>query len=519
MRNISITTKLYGFLALFLVSIGAIWAMTFSASRQVGEYLNPSKVEIMKQAEAMRRAMEIIERELNAAVQEKDVELLADCDEKSEIFRSALTTLTALDSAHREEYISVRNSFDAYFRSAKAVALILIREDIYNREINTHAEIVKRTLPELEKKVDEIAGRNYQAFTGLLERATTLTSSLAKENAMVFVVLLAFSALLLPLMITSITSPLAKLILATKQIAKGNLDARAEVWAKDEIGDLAVSFNEMTATLQEKSAALVKTTEELSVANMELKEADRLKGDFLASVSHELRTPLNAIINFSEMILEDWEQLKTDKEWSGQAKDMLARSLQSSKRLLVMINDLLDLAKIEAGHMGLELAREEINEVAADAVATVSPLAKAKNLPLVFTPASGLPPFLMDEGKVLQILINLLSNAIKFTESGSVSAETCRSKDGLGVLILVKDTGIGISPEDQKIIFDRFRQAEAADSRRYPGTGLGLNLAQNLARLCGGWITVESVKEKGSTFTLFLPFTIPTDRQNPQAGV
>ena len=511
MKDISITTKLYGVLALFLLSIAAIWAMTFSASRQVGEFLNPSKVEVMKQAETMRRAMEVIERELNAAVQEKDVELLADCDEKSEIFRNALTTLTALDSAHREEYIAVRSSFDAYFRSAKAVALILIRDDIYNREINTHAEIVKRTLPGLEKKVDEIAGRNYQAFTGLLERATTLTSALVRENSMVFIALLAVSAVFLPLLIRSITSPLAKLVLATKLVAKGNLDARAEVRARDEIGDLAVSFNEMTAALREKSEALVKMTEDLSVANAELKEADRLKGDFLAAVSHELRTPLNAIINFSEMILEDWEQLGTDKEWAGQARDMLARSLHSSKRLLVMINDLLDLAKIEAGHMGLDLAKDEINEVAADAVATVAPLAKAKNLPLVFTPAKGLPAFLMDEGKILQILINLLSNAIKFTESGSVSVETSRSHDGLGVLVRVRDTGIGISSEDRKIIFDRFRQAEEADSRKYPGTGLGLNLAQNLAKLCGGWISVESEKGKGSTFTLFLPFAIPLE--------
>jgi signal transduction histidine kinase len=506
MRDISIRAKLYGVLALFLVSLGGIWAMTFSASRQVGEYLNPGKVEAMREAEAMRRAMEAIERNFNAAVQEKDVELLAECDAKSEVFLDALNTLTALDPPNRAEYLSVRASFDAYFRSAKAVAMILIREDIYNREINTHAEVVKRALPGLEKGVESIANRNYEAFTGLLERATTLTNSLVRENSMVLFILLAVSAVIHPLIIRTITSPLAKLALATKQIAGGNLDVKAEVRVHDEIGDLAVSFNEMTAALREKSAALRKTTEELSMVNAELKEADRLKSDFLASVSHELRTPLNAIINFSEMILEDWDQMSSNEAWAGEARDMLGRSLQSSRRLLVMINDLLDLAKIEAGHMGLALEEADLNEVASDALATVSPLARGKNLPLTFVPAKDLPLFPMDEGKSLQILINLLSNAVKFTDSGSVTLQTLRSPDGLGALARVADTGIGISREDQAIIFDRFRQAEGADSRKYSGAGLGLNLARNLAHLCGGWISVESEKNKGSTFTLFLPF-------------
>ncbi|MDH5638163.1 MAG: HAMP domain-containing histidine kinase, partial [Nitrospinota bacterium] len=187
-------------------------------------------------------------------------------------------------------------------------------------------------------------------------------------------------------------------------------------------------------------------------------------------------------------------------------QDMLNRSLLNSRRLLVMINDLLDLAKIEAGHMDLFLERSDLKEVVADAVATVSSLARHKSLEISYKVLDEPPEFLMDEHKVLQITINLLSNAIKFTDKGSVVVEILRSGDGGGAIMRVVDTGIGMSPEDQAIIFDRFRQAEGANTRNYSGTGLGLNLARRLAELHGGWIKAESEKGKGSIFTLFLPF-------------
>ena len=506
MRTISIKTKLYGVLALYLISFVAVWATTFSASRQVGEYLDPSKVELVRQADALRQAMVAIEIDFNAAVQEQDMELLDQCDTKSEVFRSALTRLSALDSINRGEYVNVRDRFDRYFRSARAAAVILIRGDIYNREINTHAEFVKQTLPGLKYSVDNIANRSYGEFAKLLERSVTLTEMLVKENSLVLFALLVSSAIMLPLIIRTITGPLSKLISATRRVAGGNLDVAAEVRAHDEMGELAIAFNEMMTALKEKSEALGRTTEELKVANSELREADRLKSDFLASVSHELRTPLNSIINFAEMILEDWDQVGVDEKWSGQAQDMLNRSLLNSRRLLVMINDLLDLAKIEAGHMDLFLERSDLKEVVADAVATVSSLARHKSLEISYKVLDEPPEFLMDEHKVLQITINLLSNAIKFTDKGSVVVEILRSGDGGGAIMRVVDTGIGMSPEDQAIIFDRFRQAEGANTRNYSGTGLGLNLARRLAELHGGWIKAESEKGKGSIFTLFLPF-------------
>ncbi|MDH5478188.1 MAG: ATP-binding protein [Nitrospinota bacterium] len=506
MRDISIKIKLYGVLALFLISFAAIWSMTFSTSRQVGAQLDPSKVEIMRQADALRQAMGNIERDFNAAVQEQDMDLLSECDTTSEVFRAALTKLTALDSANRAEYIRVRDSFDVYFRSAKAVAIILIRGDVYNREINTHAGYVQQTLPGLKQSVEVIANRNYGAFTELLERSVTLTNMLVKENSIVVFTLLAVSAIFLPFIIRSITVPLSRLASTTRHIAVGNLNIQAEVMANDEVGELAVAFNEMIAALKEKGEALARTTEELKLVNAELREADRLKSDFLASVSHELRTPLNSIINFSEMILEDWSQVGVDEKWTGEARDMLNRTVVNSRRLLIMINDLLDLAKIEAGHMELFLEKTDIKEVVADAVATVSSLARSKNLEIGYKVLDQPPEFLVDEHKVLQILINLLSNAIKFTDEGSVSVEILRAPEGGAAVVRIIDTGIGISQEDLAIIFNRFRQAEGADTRKYSGTGLGLNLAQHLAELHGGWIKAESEKGKGATFTLFLPF-------------
>jgi signal transduction histidine kinase len=300
-------------------------------------------------------------------------------------------------------------------------------------------------------------------------------------------------------------------------LASGNLDVKAQVFARDEIGDLAIAFNDMTQALKEKSQALEETTEELKTANTELQEADRLKTEFLSSMSHELRTPLNAIINFSEQILEDWNLLSTDKKWSDEANDMLNRVQRSSRHLLAMINELLDLAKIESNHMELNLVKCSLKEVVAEAVASVSSISKKKGLELGYSAPDDLPDILLDERKVLQILINLISNAIKFTETGSIQVKVERSIDFPGALIKVIDSGIGIPATMHSVIFNRFRQVDGADSRSFPGTGLGLNLVKELTELHGGWVKVESEENKGSTFIIYLPLDPSSSKENQMA--
>ena len=505
-RGLSISAKLWALLALFLLFFLVTLALTYQTSRKTGEYLDSSRVEVMRQTQTLRLALREVERLVNDAAQTREIELLHEAGGRAGEFRAAIAVLARNDPAYREEYQTAQAAFDDYYNHARAAAEIIIRDDTYNPALRAHADQVSLALPETRAAVERILERNYRAFASFLNQASGAVARLVEENALVLLSLLAISAVALPLLIRAITTPISQLAAATRALAAGDLDAKAPVSSNDEIGALAVSFNEMTRALKEKSLALEKTTGELRIANAELSEANRLKTDFLASMSHELRTPLNAIINFSEQIIEDWENIPGDARWSAEARDMLARSLKSARHLLSMINELLDLAKIEAGHMELRLQRVDLRETVAEAVASLAAMARGKNLNLRYDiPPEPLEAY-VDERRVLQILLNLLSNAIKFTERGGVRVEMERARAYPGALIKVIDTGIGIDRKNHSIIFDRFRQADSADSRAYTGTGIGLNLVKELTELHGGWVKVESEKGKGTMFIIFLPF-------------
>ncbi len=505
--NISIRAKLWGGMALFFIFFMLIWYLTFNTSDKIIGYLDSSKVEIMKQSDRLRQSLQDAEQLISDAAQLGDKDILGDADEKADEFRKALAHLKALDGDRVVEYDLTEQRFDLYYNNARQAAQIIINGGSFDGEIVSHAEQVGRTLPALREDVGQILTRNYDSFSALLNQATGLSSRLIKGNSVLLLILFFISMIFAPLIIRSITKPIGRLVRATREVADGNLDAKAQVTAHDEIGKLAEAFNDMTEKLKEKSAALEKTTKDLKLANIDLKEADRLKSHFLASMSHELRTPLNAIINFSEQIIEDWDMLARDKERSAEANDMIKRVSKSSKQLLALINELLDLAKLESGHMRLNLDSGDLKEVIDDAVASVAPLVENGDVTLSYTIDIDLPQFVFDERKVLQMLINLLSNAIKFTRAGQVTIAVEQADDyPEGVLIKVIDTGIGIEPRHQSIIFDRFRQADGADSRNYAGTGLGLNLVKDLIELHGGKIEVQSKKGEGSVFTLYLPY-------------
>mgnify|MGYP003879136683 CR=1 FL=1 len=245
--------------------------------------------------------------------------------------------------------------------------------------------------------------------------------------------------------------------------------------------------------------------EQLKTANAQLEEAmkraleaDRLKSEFLANMSHELRTPLNSIIGFSEVILEGIDGPLTET----QEMDLTAVH-EAGKHLLCLINDILDLAKIEAGRMELHREKIDLNEIISLVLSTASALVRDKEVALVSEVETDLPPLFADPQRVRQILLNLVSNAIKFTNKGSVTvrAET----DDENVTISVTDTGIGIRAEDIPIIFEEFRQVDGSTTRRYGGTGLGLPISKRLVELHGGQMWVESEVGTGSTFSFTLP--------------
>jgi signal transduction histidine kinase len=263
-----------------------------------------------------------------------------------------------------------------------------------------------------------------------------------------------------------------------------------------------VSLNErLTLTTGELSLALGR----LEDTNIALAEAGRQKSRFLASMSHELRTPLNAIIGYSEMLEEEAAEL---------GKPSFSQDLQkihvSGQHLLGLINDVLDLSKIEAGRMQIFAERQDVAALISGVVTVAEPLTRKNGNRFLVETNGALGSLNTDVTKVRQVLLNLLANSAKFTEGGSIVLGAAPSPDGTSVTFSVRDSGIGMTPEQLGRIFEEFSQAEAGTSRNYGGTGLGLALSRQLARILGGDISVESAPGVGSTFRFIVPREVPT---------
>jgi PAS domain S-box-containing protein len=257
-----------------------------------------------------------------------------------------------------------------------------------------------------------------------------------------------------------------------------------------------VALREARDWLEQRVA---KRTEELERANVKLRELDRTKSQFLANMSHELRTPMNAIIGFAELIHDG-----KAGPVSVEQKDFLRDILNSASHLLHLINDVLDLSKVEAGRMEVLRNEVSIEELVIEVVHNIAPIMSAKGLKLVREIPPDLPPTITDRRKLLQILLNLVSNAVKFTDAGEIAI---RCDVAAGTMRLsVSDTGPGIKVEDLALLFQPFSQLDSSLRKRHEGTGLGLNLSKELAVLLGADLTVTSEYGKGSTFTIEIPY-------------
>ncbi len=321
------------------------------------------------------------------------------------------------------------------------------------------------------------------------------------------VVFVGMGIIIVLLMSTRLSNPLVRLTESARELAKGNFSAalNIEVKSEDEVGILAAAFKEMSRNLkasyrkledysQTLEQKVAERTRELASTNMQLQEASQAKSSFLANMSHELRTPLNSIIGFSEVLSE-----KTFGELNEKQAKYVNNIHVSGKHLLALINDILDLSKVEAGKIELKIEELSLKEIVEECYALVKSLASKKNIWLEIK-IEDILIINVDPVRFKQIMYNLLSNAIKFTPEGGRVDIGAKPVNEM-VQISVHDTGIGIAKENYEKVFEEFKQIDSSYSKQYQGTGLGLPLTKKLVELHGGKIWLESELGKGSVFT------------------
>ena len=307
-----------------------------------------------------------------------------------------------------------------------------------------------------------------------------------------------------------ILRPLRDLRHVSDKVAEGDMTVRSTIATGDELEQLGESFNDMLAAIADQhekissaNMALDLKLNELAEANVTLFKANKVKSEFLANMSHELRTPLNSIMGFADLLVE-----MKDKRVGRYGSNISA----AAKNLLAMINDLLDLAKIEAGKADVRFDRVSVTDTCQTLLALMRPLADKKEIALREEIADDLPVIVTDAGKLQQVLFNLLSNAIKFIPAREQVTLSAKREDAGsdgpmrgGVVISVTDTGPGIAEADQKHLFEKFYQADQSLTKESGGTGLGLAIAKELVALLGGRLTLRSSPGHGAAFSLHLP--------------
>ena len=370
-------------------------------------------------------------------------------------------------------------------------------------------------------------GSSRNVLGGLVVRYNaerTYAQVVAQRNRtfIIAISLLPITIILIYLMATKLVRrPVESLAEKAKKFAEGDMSVSVDIKTEDEIGVLSKTFNYMvervslaSGKLEEeitrKTALLNERTRLISLlerANRELRELDKMKSTFLANMSHELRTPMNAIIGYTDLLIDGVD---------GPINEEQAKSLKkvavNARHLLQLINDVLDISKIESGKIVLEPKEIDMKWLIDSVLPTFEPMIKYKDLALTITVDEGLPLIYGDMDRIKQILINLISNAIKFTSKGGITVTARLSERGIKpgeppifVEVCVKDTGIGIKEEDLGRIFDKFVQVDLTSIREYEGTGLGLSIARGLVALHKGVIWATSTYGEGSKFCFTLP--------------
>lgn len=347
-----------------------------------------------------------------------------------------------------------------------------------------------------------------EIFTSLASAKKTFAASSEQMTLIYILIVIAslfMSYLLIDLLTRRVTQGVEQLASATTSMAEGNYQTRAPEDRNDELGDLARSFNNMARAIEEKQSALIES-ENIARA------ASQAKSDFLATMTHEIKTPLTAVRSSTELLFET----KLDEDQA----DLLQIQRKATDNLLMLVDDILDLSRIESG--GLKFSEEDfaIEPIVEEIASLIEPKTKQKGLQLRVSVEASVAKRVRGNAKALrQILLNLLTNAVKFTDEGYISLRVeamPRQAKAPGIRLIVEDSGIGIGKEDQEIIFEKFRQAGQFLDRKTGGSGLGLAICKRLAESMKGNITVQSTPGTGSIFTVDLPFAPPSSKPDDE---
>ncbi|MFM8986372.1 MAG: sensor histidine kinase, partial [Planctomycetia bacterium] len=428
--------------------------------------------------------------------------------------RATPAAAAAGEGGEYREFRTEDNSEYHYYQPIRAKQNCLVCHEYRGGEVGAAAAASGR---------ERLAENDLMAVVKVVmpDKATQEAINLNRAILLATAIMTVFLAMLAAYAIVRyvIVKPLEHLRDVSDEIRRGNVQARVEIHTADEFEELGVAFNRMLRglidsqeELRKTNAALDGKVDELAQANLNLYEMNRLKGDFLATMSHELRTPLNSIIGFSDV-------LGSIQSLDEKQRRYVDNIRTSGRMLLEMINDILDLAKIEAGKMEVRPAPFRLEAVVSAQCDMVRPLAERKRIDLSHHVGPGLEAVEQDQAKVQQILANLLSNAVKFTPEGGQVEVLSRAEAGDGgppaeFVLEVLDTGVGIAEEEQQTIFEKFRQGRVfqqgddAMTREYSGTGLGLSIVRELCRLLGGDVAVESQLGRGSRFVVRLPLRL-----------
>ena len=341
-----------------------------------------------------------------------------------------------------------------------------------------------------------------------IEKQVHINRAILISNALITALLIMGGSYLIVRYV--IVKPVKHLKEVSDAISAGELNVRSEIQTGDEFEDLSHAFNRMLRNLVSMQDRLKKVNtnldrkvDELAHANLALFESNKLKSDFLAKMSHELRTPLNSILGFSDLLINTQNFTEKHIRWAGNIRS-------SGEQLLSLINEILDLAKIEAGKMEVAITEFRFDDVSEGLLTMARPLAEKKNIDLQSVIPADIKNLRQDRVKLRQILANLLSNAVKFTpEGGKVVLKV--EQEGKNHIMTVSDTGVGIAPEEQELVFEKFRQAGNTLTREHDGTGLGLSIVRELTKLLGGEVSLQSELGKGSTFTVVIPIELSTE--------